>query len=79
MLDSFSSANPTGLQLDAFQHFYNNQAELPTYYKMAYITMMKVDLENRRLMNEFEKDVTNVLRHLHCLLPKNKSGRPSNL
>ena len=61
ILDPYSSANSTGLQLGAFQHIFNNQAELPTCYKMVYIIMMKVDLENRRLMNEFEKDVTNTM------------------
>ena len=51
----FTQANantPTGLMPNAFQHFYNNQSAVEPSTKCAYIIMMKINLENKSMMQK---------------------------
>jgi hypothetical protein len=44
---------PTGLMPNVFQHFYNDQSAVEQSTKCAYIIMMKLDLENKSMLQEY--------------------------
>ena len=50
------NSTPTALEPNAFREYYNNQSQLPPNTKLGYIIMMKVDKENTKLMDKYDKN-----------------------